>query len=186
MGRLGEILDTASQSVGWTVIPYLSLNLGRGSTQISSVNKTAARGLLTTILSSPKTPAIVVKELARILLESLSSQPNTTENKEQLRKLLAQLRQRHPRIFSEASLDIVSRSDEDCRAQIEQVILSLSLVSVVAVPVEYLFMSPNVDKPGGSAVNYDGEQGCRSYNRVGRLGSKYTRSGSKRSIRRGR
>lgn len=84
-----------------------------------------------TITSSPETPAVVVKELATMLLESLSSEPNTAENKEQLRKLLAQLRQRHTEIFSEASSDIVSRKNEDGRTQIEQLILSLSVVSVV-------------------------------------------------------
>ena len=73
----------------------------------------------------------MVKELARILLESLSSEPNTAENKELLRKLLAQLRQRHPRIFSEALSDVVSKRDEDGRTQIEQLILSLSVVGVV-------------------------------------------------------
>lgn len=80
----------------------------------------------------------MVKELAAILLESLSSEPNTTENKEQLRKLLAQLRQRHPEIFSEASSDVVSKRDEDGRTQIEQLILSLSVVSVANGLVDLL------------------------------------------------
>ena len=128
----------------------------------------------------------MVKELARILIESLPSQPNTTENKEQLRKLLAQLRQRHPGIFSEALSDVLNKSDEDCRVQIEQVILSLSVVSAVTALVEYLFMSLNVDNPGRSADIYGGEQSCRPDSCVGRLGPKYTRSGRKRSTRRGR
>lgn len=80
----------------------------------------------------------MVKELATILLESLSSEPNTTENKEQLRKLLAQLRQRHPEIFSEASSDVMSKRDEDGRTQIEQLILSLSIVSVANGLVDLL------------------------------------------------
>lgn len=80
----------------------------------------------------------MVKELATILLESLSSEPNTTENKEQLRKLLAQLRQRHPEIFSEASSDVMSKRDEDGRTQIEQLILSLSIVSVTNGLVDLL------------------------------------------------
>lgn len=80
----------------------------------------------------------MVKELATILLESLSSEPDTTENKEQLRKLLAQLRQRHPEIFSEASSDVVSKRDEDGRIQIEQLILSLSVVSVAIGLVDLL------------------------------------------------
>ena len=80
----------------------------------------------------------MVRELATILIESLSSEPDTTENKEQLRKLLAQLRQRHPEIFSEASSDVVSKRDEDGRAQIEQLILSLSVVSVANGLVDLL------------------------------------------------
>lgn len=82
----------------------------------------------------------MIKELARVLLESLSSETNTTENREQFRKLLARLRQRHPEIFSEASSDIVNERDGDSRAEIEQLILSLSAVSAVTVPIDYRLM----------------------------------------------
>ena len=58
------------------------------------------------------------------------------ENKEQLRKLLAQLRQRHSEIFSEASSDVMSKRDEGGRTQIEQLILSLSVVSVARFAVD--------------------------------------------------
>ena len=82
----------------------------------------------------------MIKELARVLLELLSSETNTTENREQFRKLLARLRQRHPEIFSEASSDIVNGRDGDSRAEIEQLILSLSAVSAVTVPIDYRLM----------------------------------------------
>ena len=107
---------------------------------MTSVNKPTACELLTTILSSSETPAVVVKELATVLLESLSSPHNTAQNKEQLRKLLAQLRQQHTEIFSEVSSSVVNKSNEDGRAEVEQVILSLSVVSVVVVSVKYPFM----------------------------------------------
>lgn len=85
------------------------------------------------MLSSSETPVVVVKELAKLLLESLSSEPNTAENKEQLRKLLAGLRQRHPEIFSEVSSDMINKRGEEGRTQIEQLVLSLSVVSAVTV-----------------------------------------------------
>jgi hypothetical protein len=90
----------------------------------------------------------VVKELTRILLESLSSEKTTAENKEQLRRLLAQLHQRHAGIFTEASMDVIDKSDEDCRAKIEQVILSLSVVRAAFVFVERPLTSPDIDEPG--------------------------------------
>ena len=77
------------------------------------------------------TPAAVTKELTGMVIESLSSQPNTVENKKQLRTLLARLRQRHPGIFSEALSDVVNERGEDGRTEIDQLILSLSVVSPV-------------------------------------------------------
>jgi len=82
----------------------------------------------------------VIKELARMLLELLSSEPGATENKEHFRKLLAQLRQRYPETFSEASSDALNKRDEDGRAQIEQLILSLSVVGAVVLFADCLFM----------------------------------------------
>ena len=124
-------------------------------------------------------------ELAGILLESLSSQPNTAENKEQLRKLLIQLRQRHPKIFSDASLWAINKSDEDRRLQIEELILSLSVVSTVIVRIEYLLMLLNLDKLGLYVIEWEGGQNCRPYNRICRLGSEYTCGGGAELIRRG-
>ena len=66
-----------------------------------------------------------------MLIELLSRQTSTIENKEHLWKLLTQLRQQHPGIFSEASSDAAGKSDEDHRAKIEQLILSLCVVSVI-------------------------------------------------------
>jgi len=85
----------------------------------------------------PETPAVVIKELARILLESLSLGPDIAENKEQRRKLLSQLRQRHPEIFFEVSSDVVNQRGEDGRTEVEQLILSLSVVSTVTAPINY-------------------------------------------------
>ena len=100
----------------------------------------------------------MVEELARVLLGSLCSELNTAENKEQLRKLLAQLRQRHPKIFSEASSDVMNKRDEDGRTQIEQLILSLSVVSSgnYCRFVDCLFMSLHLDELGFYSVKGDG------------------------------
>lgn len=84
-------------------------------------------------MGSSETPPAVIKELARVLLESLSSQPNTAGNREEQRKLLVQLRQRHLEVFSEASSDAIIKSDEDSRPKIEELILSLSVVSAANV-----------------------------------------------------
>lgn len=112
-----------------------------------------------------------------MLLESMSSEPNTVENKEQLRRLLAQLRQRHPEIFSEVSSDIVNARDGDGRTQIEQLILSLSVVSVVIMAADHLFIRYPLDEPGFYIINSDGKESCGPYNCIRRLGSKYTRRG---------
>lgn len=125
----------------------------------------------------------MVKELARMLIESLSRQASTTENREPLRKLLAQLRQQHPSIFSEASSDAVNKSDEDHRAKIEQLILSLCVVSVTVAHVEYFFTLPDADEPESSPVNLDGEQSCGPYTRIYGLGSRYARGGGEGFIR---
>lgn len=124
----------------------------------------------------------MIKELARILLESLSSESNTAENKEQLRKLLARLRQRHPEIFSEVSSDVVNKRDEDNRTQTEQLILSLSVVSAMIMPVDHLLMPHHLDKPRFYAVNGDGRQSWRPHNRICGLGSEYTCSGSAKAF----
>jgi len=124
----------------------------------------------------------VIKELAGILLESLSSEPNIAENKEQLRKLLAQVRQRHLDIFSEVSSDMVNQRGEDGRTGFERLILSLSVVSAVAVLIDYSFMPLPTDEPGFHAINQDGGQSCGPHNSICRLGSKHTHSGGAGSI----
>lgn len=127
----------------------------------------------------------MITELARILIESLTSQPNTAENKEQLQKLLVQLRQRYPKIFSEASLDAINKSDGDCRPHIEELILSLSSVSAVTAPLEYLLMTPGVDKPRLYTIHWGRGKFFWSYDRICGLGSEHTRSGGTGFIRRG-
>lgn len=141
-----------------------------------SVSEAAARDLLTEILNSFETPAVVIKELARVLLESMLPQPSTTEDKEKLRKLLARLRQRYPVTFSEVSSDVIEKGDEDRRTQVGQLIVSLSVVSPIAVSVDGSLISFNVDGPRFNDLSEKGRQGRRSSNRVGRLGSKYTGS----------
>lgn len=128
----------------------------------------------------------MVKELAVILLELLSSEPNTAENNEQLRKLLARLRQRHPEIFSDASSDVVSKKDEGDRGEIEQLILSLSAVSVVTIAVCNLLMPLPLDEPGLYTIKEYGGEGFRTHNSICRLGPEYTNRGSTGSIGGGR
>ena len=123
----------------------------------------------------------MIKELARILLESPSSESNI-ENKEQLRKLLAQLRQRHPEIFSEVLSDVVNERGEDGRTEIEQLILSLSVVSTTIIPVDYSLMPPRSDKPGYHTIGRDGGQSRGPHNGINGLGSKHTHGGSAGSI----
>jgi hypothetical protein len=146
--------------------------------RLFSVNKATAHDLLATMIGSSETPAAVVKELAMILLESLSSEPNTVENKEQLRKLLARLRQRHPEIFSEASSNVIGKRNEDGRTQIEQLVLSLSVVSEVIVSVDYLPIPFPLDEFRFYTVDGGRGESCRSHNRICGLGFKYTRSSS--------
>jgi hypothetical protein len=45
-------------------------------------------------------------------------------------------------------MDVIDKSDEDCRAKIEQVILSLSVVRAAFVFVERPLTSPDIDEPG--------------------------------------
>lgn len=131
-----------------------------------------------TILSSSKTPAVVVKELARILLDSLSSEAIDPENKEQLRQLLARLRQQHLKIFSEVSSNVINGRGEDGRAGIEQLILSLAVVSVLAAHVDYFLTPPSLDEPGFRAVGGERGQTCGPHNGVCRFGPKHAHSGS--------
>ena len=184
---------TLSTALGWTgcekfLIPLLNpllvrlvrprgFNSAAAHTLTTSVNKPAARELLETILSSPETPASVIKELAGILIE-LPTSESDIENKGQLRKLLAQLRQRYPEIFSEVLLGVISEKGEEGRTEIEQLILSLSVVSAVTVPNEYSLMPLPPDEPGFHTVDRDGGQSHRPHNGIGRLGSKYTHGGS--------
>ena len=107
------------------------------------------------ITNSTETPVAAIRELVRILLESLSLESNPAENKEQLRKLLAQLRQRHPGAFSEASSGVVSKRDEDGRTQIEQLILSLSVVGWVTAFVDRMLshsLQANLDSVSSTSM----------------------------------
>ena len=130
------------------------------------------------MIGSSETPAVVVKELAMILLESLSSDINTVENKEQLRKLLARLRQRHPEIFSEALSNVIGKRNEDGRTQIEQLVLSLSVVSEVIALVDHLPIPSPLDESRVYTVDGGREESCGPYNRICGLGFKYTHSSS--------
>ena len=123
----------------------------------------------------------MIKELARILLESQSSESDI-ENKEQLRKLLAQLRQRHPEIFSEVLSDVVDERGEDGRTEIEQLILSLSVVSAVSVPIDYSLMPLSPDKSGFRTINRDRGKSHGPHNGINGLGSKHAHGGSAGSI----
>lgn len=122
----------------------------------------------------------MVEELARTLIESLTSEPNAAENKEQLRKLLAQLRQRHPEIFSGVSSNEISKRDEDGRPEIEQLILSLSVVGAVITPVGYFLTPLPLDEHRFHTVG--GGESCRPHNSIRRFGPEYTHSGSAGSI----
>lgn len=123
----------------------------------------------------------MIKELTRILLETPSSESDI-ENKGQLRKLLAQLRQRYPEIFSEVLSEVVNERGEDGRTEIDQLILSLSVVSSETVPIDCSLMSLSPDKPGFRTINRDWGRSRGPHNGISGLGFKHTHCGSERSI----
>ena len=76
---------------------------------------------------------------------------------------------------------MVHERGEDGRIEIEQLILSLSVVSAVTRPVDYSLTTFPPDEPGFHTINRDGGESRGSHSSICGLGPKHTHGGSAES-----
>jgi U3 small nucleolar RNA-associated protein 10 len=82
--------------------------------------------LLEGLITAPQVPIIVIRQSANMLIKCAISEEALPEATSACR-LLSIIKQRHPTAFSQAA-DAVCEEDEDVRASVEQLIISLSVV----------------------------------------------------------
>ncbi|KAJ6630100.1 hypothetical protein B0H10DRAFT_1984968 [Mycena sp. CBHHK59/15] len=83
------------------------------------------------IIVSPTVPATLVKHLAILLLSKAVADEVPVSDTSCARRLLSQIRQRHPLVIQEVA-DEISRSHEDMRESIDNMVISLSVVTETA------------------------------------------------------
>ena len=87
-----------------------------------------ASAAVESLLTSPTLLPAVARSAAVTLLHRLTEDEPSGDSALELRSLLSQLHQRHPEVVQAASKAIVEE-DEDKRDAVEQLVLSISVVS---------------------------------------------------------